>query len=163
MKRTVIGMGILFLFSLMVYSLSYSAGLSVIPMTKWWELPSISSRLNLNKQEKDALHNLLIEKRLNLIDLKAKVKKQNFKLQDMIESENLNENAIIKEIELLSKANSELLKTRFTYLLGVRKILGFKRFEVLKEALMAIRRNGKKRILKQKKMGHHGQHGKWTK
>jgi len=80
----------------------------------------------------------------------------------MIETEDLNENAVIAQFDSLQKARSEFFKKRFQYVLEVvRKILGLKRFELLKEAfMMKTMKNIKK---EHKHKGHHRHRGKWTK
>ncbi len=134
----------------------------VIPMNKWWELPSIASKLNLMDKEKDSLNNLLLKTRLKLIDLNAEIKKGKSRLENMLEQKKLDESALMKELENFQKARLEFFKVKFQYILGVRKILGFKRFETLKEALIKFRI--KNRIFKsKKKLGHHRHQGKWIK
>jgi len=147
---------------LIVISSNYAIeGYFIIPLNKWWQLSSISSKLNLTEQEKKSLSNVLIRIKPELIDLEAKIKKEKFKLENMLEVENLNENDIMTQLDNLQKVKLEYFKKRFQYVLEIRKILGLKRFELLKEILMA------KPIINIKKthkhMGHHRHHGKWTK
>ena len=162
MKRLIQLLGLLIL---LIGTPAFSCALGnfyIIPMNKWWELPFISSRLNLSDQEKKDLNKLLTDTRLKLIDLEADIKKGQFKLENMLEQKDLNETTIMKELEALQKARLEFFKTRFHYTLSVRRILGFKRFETLKEALIMMK--PKKRIFKaRKKQGHHRHQGKWIK
>jgi len=165
MRKRAMLLAVLFMVGIMAYPCYAMRRHFMIPMMKWWELPSISSKLNLKDQEKEALNKLLIEKRSKLIDLEAKIRKEKFQLKDMLDNKDLNENAFNQALDLLSKAQSDLIKTRFEYMLGVRKILGFKRFELMKEAIMMMHHRIKKKALKHEHglPGHHRHRGKWTK
>lgn len=164
MKKIVLWGSILFAFILTGAGLSSAISCPLmVPMSKWWERSSISKKLHLKDQEKEALHKLLIEKKSKLIDLEAKVKKWRLKLEDMIEDKNMDENAARNVLNALSKARSDLIRIRLEYVLGVRKILGFERFEILKEAMMIKFKKPAKQMLKHKHMGHHKHGGKWTK
>ena len=81
MKKSAQLLGILTV--LVIVSSSYAMGVFFgIPVTKWWEMPSISSKLNLTEQEKKSLNDLLLKIKPELIDLEAKVKKRdlNFRI-----------------------------------------------------------------------------------
>lgn len=162
MKRFMQLLTILTVSLLAIVSSSYAMGKFFrMPVIKWWEMPSISSKLNLTEQEKKSLNDLLLKIKPELIDLEAKVKKEKFKLKNMIETEDLNENAIMAQFDNLQKARVEFCKKRFEYVLEVRKILGLKRFKLLKETFMIKAVKMMKKGHKHK--GHHRHHGEWTK
>ena len=159
MRRGICFLGILLV--MLVLSPVFAMGhLFMIPMTKWWKLPSVSVRLNLTEQEKEQLHKLFLDTKTKLIDLEADIKKAKLKLKDMIESEKIDEDAIMKQFELLQKERLELYKTRFLYVLRVRKILGFNRFEILKEEILKLKaiRKGKGSLDSPMKMKHRHKH-----
>lgn len=161
MRRGICFLGILLV--MLVFSPVFAMGhLFMIPMTKWWKLPSVSVRLNLTEQEKEQLNKLFLDTKTKLIDLEADIKKAKLKLKDMIESEKIDEDAIMKQFELLQKERLELYKTRFLYVLRVRKILGFNRFEILKEEILKLKAMKKEsEKMKHRHKGHHRHHGRW--
>jgi len=135
-----------------------------LPLSEWWKCPEISSKIQITDKEKEELAKLLTETKEKILALKKKIKENREILRKMLFSEKAKEDELMKQFKEIQKIRMELMKTRFQYILGVRKILGVKRFEMLMKTLK-MRRQWKKRgeIRKhyQKHHRHHGHHMWW--
>jgi Spy/CpxP family protein refolding chaperone len=100
---------------------------------KWWKDPDIATELNLTSQDVKKLDNLFVKSRRRMIELKNRVEKEQFEYQTLIESKNLDEAAVNRQLERLEKARTDLNAERSRFVLGVRKILGRDRFQRLQQ------------------------------
>ena len=108
-------------------------GGSGLPMGKWWENPETAKKLNLSDAEKAKLKEAFNNSHRKLIDLKSDVEKQRFELGNLLDKKTLDEATVMQQFTKLEKARTELSRERFSYLLGVRKILGQERYQTLKQ------------------------------
>ena len=106
---------------------------------KWWRLPNIAERLQLNDAEKKELDRLYVDNRRSLIDLKGVVEKERFELGNLMEQTTLDEDAVMKQFNRLEKARANLGAERFRFFLGVRKVLGSERYQSLKMLFKTFR------------------------
>ena len=104
-----------------------------MPSGKWWKDPGIAKELDLSSQDVRQLDNLFVKSRRRMIELKNQVEKEQFEYQTLIESKNLDEKAVNRQLQKLEKARSELNEERSRFVLGVRKILGPDRFQRLQQ------------------------------
>ncbi len=117
----------------------YRAFSQAPPPGRWWRRPRIARVLNLSEREKQRLDELFVKSRKRLIKLKSKVEEARFDLENLLEEESLDETAIMDQFHELDRARSQLDEERFRFLLGVRKIVGYDRFEKLKELYRRLR------------------------
>lgn len=103
-----------------------------LPSGKWWHNPRLSKQLNLNKAEKSRLDKEFVDSRRKLIELKSSVEREQFELENLLESEALNEAAVTEQFKKLEKARASLASERFNFLMQVRKVLGPERFQRIK-------------------------------
>ncbi len=99
---------------------------------KWWLNPQVSDQLKLSDAEKAKLDEAFRDSRRKLIDLKSAVERQQFELENLLEKEALDEDAVARQFGKLEEARSNLAKERFNFLIQVRKILGHERFQRIK-------------------------------
>lgn len=76
---------------------------------KWWHNPRVSEQLNLSEEEKSKLDKIFVESRRKLIDLKSSVEREQFELENLLESEVLDEAAVMEQFKRLEKARGNLL------------------------------------------------------
>lgn len=107
-------------------------GVQGVPLGKWWHNPRVSKQVNLNKDEIRRLDESFIDSRRKLIDLKSKLERQRFELENLLERETLNEAAAMEQFKRVESARNRLATERFSFLIQVRKILGFERYQNLK-------------------------------
>jgi Spy/CpxP family protein refolding chaperone len=104
-----------------------------IPNGKWWKDPRVVKELNLTSGESQRLDQLFVKSRRRLIDLKNQVEKEQFEYQTLMESPDLDEAAVKRQLKKLEKARSALNAERSRFVVGVRKILGRDRFQRLQQ------------------------------
>jgi hypothetical protein len=105
---------------------------------RWWHNPSVTRRVNLEGQERKLLDEKFLETQRRLIMLKNGVEREQFELENLIEKETLNEDAIMAQFRKLEKAREDLSSERFRFLLEVRKIMGLQRFQTIKMAFQGF-------------------------
>jgi Spy/CpxP family protein refolding chaperone len=103
-----------------------------LPSGKWWHNPRVSKQLNLNETEKSRLDKEFVDSRRKLIELKSSVEREQFELENLLESEALNEAAVMEQFKKLEKARASLASERFNFLIQARKIVGPERFQRIK-------------------------------
>ena len=104
-----------------------------MPGGKWWKDPDIVKQLNLTSGEVKQFDKLFVKSRRRLIELKNHVEKEQFEYQTLMESQNLDESAVNRQLKKLEEARSNLNSERSRFLVEVRKILGRDRFQKLKQ------------------------------
>lgn len=104
---------------------------------KWWRMSSVVERLHLNDEEIQQLEDSFRQSKRKLIQLKSQLESEQFELENLMDSKSLHDDAIHKQYERLEKARAELEMERFRFLLKVRKIVGYERFQ----ELVAVKKN----------------------
>ena len=102
-----------------------------MPSGKWWQDPGIVKQLNLTSKEANQIDKLFVKSRRRMIELKNQVEKEQFEYQTLMESQNLDESAVNRQLQKLEKARSKLNSERSSFVVGIRKILGHDRFQKL--------------------------------
>ncbi len=131
----------------MIITLPGAAIAQDVPSGKWWRNSRMSRHLNLNAREIKQLDSAYIKNRRKLIQEKSRVEAEQFELENIIENRPLDENAAIKQFDRLESKRENLSRSRFNFLLEVRKILGPDRFQDLK-SLYQRSRGSKKGVRK---------------
>lgn len=102
-----------------------------MPSGKWWQDPGIVKQLDLTAKEAKQIDKLFVKSRRRMIELKNQVEKEQFEYQTLMESQNLDESAVNRQLQKLEKARSKLNSERSSFVVGIRKILGHDRFQKL--------------------------------
>lgn len=103
-----------------------------MPSGKWWRDPGIVKQLDLTAKEAKQLDKLFVKSRRRLIELKNQVEKERFEYQTLMESQNLDESAVNRQLQKLEKARTAMNAETNRFVVEVRKILGHDRFQKLK-------------------------------
>ncbi len=111
------------------------------PMGKWWLNPQMSEQLKLTDEEINKLDEQYVSSHRKMIDLKTNVKKERFELNNLMESEPMDEGAVKTQFKKLEEARTNLSNERLDSAIASRKILGKKRFQQAKQMLKKQRRN----------------------
>ena len=130
-------MGMLFLMLAFLPAMSLAQDM---PTGKWWRYPRMANKLNLSDEEIRRLDEQFLETRRRLIELKGRVERERFELENFLEAETLNEAAVLEQFKRVEKERFHLSTERFRFLIQVRKILGFERFQKLKMVYELSRR-----------------------
>lgn len=117
---------------ILVLALAPLATGQTMPGGKWWKDPGIVKQLKLSSGEVKRLDKLFVKSRRRLIELKNRVEKERFEYQTLMESQNLDESAVNRQLQKLEKARTEMNAETNRFVVEVRKILGPDRFQKLK-------------------------------
>ncbi len=104
----------------------------VMPGGKWWRNPRVATQLQLTSEEQSSLDTLYIENKRRMIDLQNIVEKERFELEQILDNPDFNEKACVKHFKKLTNAKTDLEMNRLEFLIDVRTMLGFDRFQLLK-------------------------------
>lgn len=104
-----------------------------LPPGKWWRMPEAVSRLNLTADEQNSLDEMYVQSRRKTIDLKSNLEKERLELEVLVNAAQLDENACRDRFSGMQAARSALAAEWFNHVLEVRKLLGYDRYQILKE------------------------------
>ena len=102
-----------------------------LPRGKWWRMPEVAKELNINSDEQAKFDDLYFKYRNQKIDLKSTVEKEQLELERIIEKEKFDESACRDQFQKVIKAKNKVSIERFNFLIEVRKLLGYERFQQL--------------------------------
>ena len=117
---------------------------------KWWRTERVSQSLNLNDQQLGKLDELYLENRRNLIDIRSSLEKEKLTLEQMMEQETVNEDAIMEQFRQLDKVRSQLAVERFRFILEVRKTLDHQQFQKLHSIFMDFREKRRAEFMRER-------------
>lgn len=103
-----------------------------VPAGKWWYNPRIQKNLKLSQKEVKQLDRLFANSSRKLIKHKSAVEREQFELDQLLSSKDVNDGAVKKQFRNLEKARQNLANERLQFVIGVRNILGPNRFQQLK-------------------------------
>ena len=103
------------------------------PPGKWWHNPQAAEKLNLSDEEIKMLDKQFVDSRRKLIKLKSIVESEQFEIDNLFDSENINQKEAMRQFDKLQQAKKNLSTEHFRLILEVRNILGLERFRQLKE------------------------------
>ncbi|MDJ0780475.1 MAG: periplasmic heavy metal sensor [Desulfosarcinaceae bacterium] len=121
---------VLFIGLLMVCWIGEVAGQEMMN-GRWWNNERVVNRLGLTTGEVAALETAFRNTRRNLIALKGKVEVEQFELETLLESPELDDAAAKAQYQRLETARTALGTERFHFLLEVRRVVGLERFRKL--------------------------------
>ena len=81
-----------------VLTVGSAAAQENMPGGKWWKMPAVVQRLNLNDQEINGLDESYRQSRRQMIRLKADMETEQLELQSIIEDRDMNEAAALTTI-----------------------------------------------------------------
>ncbi len=132
-----------------------SSGLRIGPPGMWWKNPDIVQKLSLTADQQKRMDDIFQQSRIQLIDLKANVEKQEVVLEPMLDANPPDTNKVLAQIDKVAQARAELEKANAKMLLGIRGVLTADQWT----KLQADRRDGRNMIYRFKTPGHPGPMG----
>ena len=99
------------------------ADLRIAPPGMWWKNPDIVQKLSLSSDQQKRMDDIFQQSRLQLIDLKANVEKQEVMLEPMLSANPPDTNKVLAQIDHVAGARAELEKANARMLLGIRGVL----------------------------------------
>jgi Spy/CpxP family protein refolding chaperone len=98
-------------------------GFHLGPAGMWWKNPMVVQRLTLTPEQTKKMDDIFQQSRLQLIDLKANVEKQQVMLEPLISANPVDTNRAMAQIDKVAQARAELEKADARMLLGIRAVL----------------------------------------
>jgi Spy/CpxP family protein refolding chaperone len=132
-----------------------TAGLRIGPPGMWWKNPDIVQKLSLTADQQKRMDDIFQQSRIQLIDLKANVEKQEVLLEPMLDANPPDTNKVLAQIDKVAQARADLEKANAKMLLGIRGVLSADQWT----KLQADRRDGHNMIYRFKGPGHPGPMG----
>lgn len=99
------------------------SGLRVGPPGIWWHNPDLIQKLTLTPDQQKRMDDILQQSRLQLIDLRASLEKQELLMEPMLAANPPDTNKILAQIDHTAQARAELEKANAKMLLGIRNVL----------------------------------------
>jgi len=121
------------------------SGLRLGPPGIWWHNPDLIQKLNLTPDQQKRMDDILQQSRLQLIDLRANVEKEEVLMEPMLAANPPDTNKILAQIDHTAQARAELEKANAKMLLGIRNVLSpdqWTKLQSEKRDRMRMRRGG---------------------
>lgn len=103
-----------------------------MPHGKWWKMPQAAEKLGLTQEEKEKLDEMYLEHRRQRVDLHARIQKERLELEELLDSETFDAKGCMARFERVQEAQNELAMERFKFLVQARELLGYDRYQQLK-------------------------------
>jgi Spy/CpxP family protein refolding chaperone len=89
----------------------------------WWKNPDIIQKLTITSDQQKRMDDIFQQSRVQLIDLKAAVQREEVQLEPMLAANPPDTNKILAQIDRTAQARAELEKANAKMLLGIRTVL----------------------------------------
>ncbi len=97
--------------------------LRIGPPGMWWKNPDIVQKIGITPDQQKRMDDIFQQSRLQLIDLKAEVERQEVLLEPMLAANPPDTNKVLAQIDKAAQSRAELEKANARMLLGIRTIL----------------------------------------
>jgi Spy/CpxP family protein refolding chaperone len=121
------------------------SGFRIGPPGIWWHNADLVQKLTLTPDQQRRMDDILQQSRLQLIDLRANVEKQELLLEPMLAANPPDTNKVLAQIDHTAQARAELEKANAKMLLGVRNVLTPEQWTKLQTELRDNRRTRMRR------------------
>jgi Spy/CpxP family protein refolding chaperone len=98
-------------------------GFRIGPPGIWWHNPDLIQKLTLTPDQQKKMDDILQQSKLQLIDLRANVEKQEVLMEPMLAANPPDTNKILAQIDQTAQARAELEKASAKMLLAIRNVL----------------------------------------
>ena len=99
------------------------SGFRIGPPGIWWHNPDLIQKLTLTPDQQKRMDDILQQSRLQLVDLRANVEKQELLMEPMLAANPPDTNKILAQIDHTAQARAELEKANAKMLLSIRNVL----------------------------------------
>ena len=94
------------------------------PMGRWWKNAEVVQKVGLSDTQVQKIEQIFQDHRMRLIDIRANLERAELTLQPMIESDNPDETAVMKQMDKVAAQRAELEKANAQMLFAIRRVLG---------------------------------------
>jgi len=114
------------------------------PGGPWWKNSEIVKKLTLSEAQVAQIEKTFLEHRLQLVDLRAALDKEELKLQPLLDADRPDEAKVAAQLDLIIAARGKLDKANALMLLAIRRVLSVEQWRAL-QALQQERQGGRGR------------------
>jgi Spy/CpxP family protein refolding chaperone len=90
---------------------------------RWWDNPTVAQQVGVTDDQKKKMDDIFQQHKVQLIDLKGALEKQEAVMQPLIEADQPDEGKILSQIDAIAQARAELEKANARMLFGIRTVL----------------------------------------
>ena len=101
---------------------------------RWWNNPGMIEKLKLTDDQRNAMDQILLDHRKDLIDKRGAVEKAELDLEPLMQDDQPNESKVLAQIDKVAQARLELEKANARFLLAIRAKLSTEQWNALKAA-----------------------------
>jgi Spy/CpxP family protein refolding chaperone len=94
-----------------------------LPHGLWWKNPMLVQEIGITPEQQKKMDDIFQQARLQLVDLKANVERQEVLLQPMLDTNPPDTAQVLAQIDKLVQARADLEKANAHMLLGIRTVL----------------------------------------
>lgn len=98
---------------------------------KWWKNSELVKKLGLNESQVQQIEKTFQDHRMQLIDLRAALQKQEVTMQPLVDAERPDEAKVTAQIDKVAQARADLEKSNAKMLLAIRRILTVEQWKQL--------------------------------
>jgi Spy/CpxP family protein refolding chaperone len=98
-------------------------GFHGLPHGLWWKNPMLAQQIGITPEQQKKMDDILQQSRLQLIDLKANVERQEVLLRPMLDANPPDTAQVLAQVDKLAQARADLEKSNARMLLGIRTVL----------------------------------------
>lgn len=99
---------------------------------RWWDNPKLAQKIGLTDAQKKQMDGIFFKHRLQLVDLKAALQKDEILLRPMISADQPNEAKVLAQIDTIAQDRANLEKANARMLFGIRRVLTAEQWTKLK-------------------------------
>ncbi len=104
-------------------SMDFGMSMRLGPPGAWWKNPTIVQRISLTPEQVKKMDDILQQSRLQLVDLKANLEKQNLLLDPLLSANPVDTAKALLQIDKVAQARADLEKANARMLLSIRSVL----------------------------------------
>jgi Spy/CpxP family protein refolding chaperone len=98
-------------------------GMGILPGGMWWRKPEIIKDLNITPDQQKQLDKILLDSRLQLIQMHASLEEEQVKLEPLLSANPFDESRAFAQISHIADLRAELEKTNARMLLSLRAVI----------------------------------------
>ena len=105
-------------------------------MGEWWKNPELAQKVGLSDEQAQKLDKISFESRLQMIDLRATLEKEQLMLGQQLQADHPNEDSVLGQVDKVSQARAAVERARVQTMLATRNVLTADQWKKLKAARM---------------------------
>jgi Spy/CpxP family protein refolding chaperone len=98
-------------------------GMGILPHGMWWKNPDVVKDLNITPDQQKQLDKILLDSRLQLIQMHATLEEEQVKLEPILNANPFDQSRALAQISHIADLRADLEKTNAKMLLGLRGVL----------------------------------------